>query len=194
MRPALYVIAALGLVAVLVIGLSQAGGSGSEQPEASAPPFDLAEARAQLAGAPEPLAGLHEQANELLETGAFENTLKELEGTPVVINKWASWCAPCRAEFPVFQQVATKRGKEVAFLGLDAADERPAAEDFLADRPLPYPSFEDPDEELAQGLKVAKYFPMTMFIRPDGETEFIKAGEYTSASELEADIDRYLGA
>jgi cytochrome c biogenesis protein CcmG, thiol:disulfide interchange protein DsbE len=193
MRTALYVIAALALAAVVVVGLSQAGDSGSEQP-AAAPRFDLAEAQAQLAGAPEPLAGLHEQASELLATDRFQEQLDTLEGTPVVINKWASWCRPCRAEFPIFQQVATRRGKEVAFLGLNAADDRPAAEDFLAERPLPYPSYEDPDEELAQDLEVAKYFPMTMFIRPDGKTEFIKPGEYTSTAELEADIDRYLGA
>ena len=78
-----------------------------------------------------------------------------------MVNKWASWCRPCRAEFPIFQQVATKRGKQVAFLGVNGADKRPAAEKFLAQRPLPYPSYEDPDEDIAQELKVPKFFPMT---------------------------------
>jgi cytochrome c biogenesis protein CcmG, thiol:disulfide interchange protein DsbE len=193
MRPLLYVLAAAALVAVLVIGLSQAGETGSEEPP-EPPRCDLEDARQQLQGAPAPLAALHEQANELLAESAFEQRLDALEGQPVVINKWASWCRPCRAEFPIFQQVATRRGKEVAFIGLNASDKRPAAESFLAERPLPYPSYEDPDEDIAHDLKVGDLFPMTMFVDRRGKTEFVKAGEYTSAAELEADIDRYLGA
>ncbi len=194
MRRLLLVLGAVGLVAVVVIGLAQAGGSGDE-PEQAAAPFDLDEAKQELAGAPAPLAALHDQSSTILEGGkrAFEQRLKELDGHPVVINKWASWCRPCRSEFPVFQQVATARGKQFAFLGINAADKRAAAETFLDDRPLPYPSYEDPDEEIARTLKVAKYFPMTIFIDTNGQTAFTKAGEYTSRAELEADIDRYLG-
>jgi cytochrome c biogenesis protein CcmG, thiol:disulfide interchange protein DsbE len=194
MRRVLFVLAALALVAVVVIGLSQAG-NGSEPGPAAAPPrFDLEQAKRDLAGAPAPLAGLHAQSNALLDGGAkaFEQRLEELEGTPAVVNKWASWCGPCRAEFPIFQQVATDRGKELAFLGVNSGDKRPAAEAFLADRPVPYPSYEDPNEEIAQTLKAAKYYPMTVFVDRRGKVEFVKAGEYTSAADLEADIDQYL--
>jgi cytochrome c biogenesis protein CcmG/thiol:disulfide interchange protein DsbE len=194
MRRALPVLAALALVAVLVIGLTQAGDGSGDEPTTATATFDLEQARRDLAGAPAPLAGLHAQSNELLDGGAdaFEQRLQELEGTPAVVNKWASWCGPCRAEFPIFQQVATDRGKEVAFLGVNSGDKRPAAEAFLADRPVPYPSYEDPDEEIAQTLKAAKYYPMTVFVDRRGKVEFVKAGEYRSAAELEADIDRYL--
>jgi cytochrome c biogenesis protein CcmG, thiol:disulfide interchange protein DsbE len=193
MRRALYVLAVLGLVAVLVIGLAQAGGDREPAPEPVR--FDLEAAKGQLRGAPAPLAALHEQSNMILEGGAtaFRKRMRALSGHPVVVNKWASWCGPCRAEFPIFQQVATARGKELAFLGVNAADKRPAAEDFLAERPVPYPSYEDPDEEIAQELQVAKFFPMTVFIDRRGKTAFIKSGEYKSRAELEADIDRYLG-
>jgi cytochrome c biogenesis protein CcmG, thiol:disulfide interchange protein DsbE len=193
MRRLLFVLGAVALVAVVVIGLAQAGGSGDE----TKPPerFDLEQAKQELAGAPAPLAALHEQSNTILGGGlkAFDKRMTELEGHPVVINKWASWCRPCRAEFPIFQQVATERGKELAFVGVNAEDKRPAAEEFLAERPLPYPSYEDPDEEIARGLEASKFFPMTIFVDDTGETTFIKAGEYTSRAELEADIDRYLG-
>jgi cytochrome c biogenesis protein CcmG/thiol:disulfide interchange protein DsbE len=192
MRRLLLALGTVALVAVVVIGLAQAGG-GEEPPPPE--PFDLGQAKRQLAGAPAPLAALHEQSNALLDGGleAFERRLDQLEGHPAVINKWASWCRPCRAEFPIFQQVATERGKEVAFLGLNAEDKRPAAEGFLRERPLPYPSYEDPDEEIAKELEAAKYFPMTVFVDARGETAFIKAGEYASRAELEGDIDRYLG-
>jgi cytochrome c biogenesis protein CcmG/thiol:disulfide interchange protein DsbE len=188
----LIVLGTVALVAVVVIGLAQVGGNDEPQ-ETTA--FDLEQAKRELADAPAPLAALYEQSNALLDGGAeaFDRRLAQLEGHPAVINKWASWCGPCRAEFPIFQQVATDRGKEIAFLGLNSEDKRPAAEEFLRERPLPYPSYEDPDEEIAKELEAGKYFPMTVFVDEQGKTAFIKAGEYTSRAELEADIDRYLG-
>jgi cytochrome c biogenesis protein CcmG, thiol:disulfide interchange protein DsbE len=193
MRRLLVPLLAVALAAVLVIGLTQAG-SKSEEP-ATTQKFDLQAAKRQLQGSPAPLAALHNQASTLLEGGphAFDKRIAGLAGHPAVVNKWASWCRPCRAEFPIFQQVATDRGKQIAFLGVNGADKRPAAEKFLAERPLPYPSYEDPDEEIAQKLKAAKFFPMTVFLDSRGKTAFIKAGEYTSRAQLEADIDRYLG-
>jgi cytochrome c biogenesis protein CcmG/thiol:disulfide interchange protein DsbE len=179
---------AVALVVVVVVGLGQAG---RDEPSSAAQTFDLEAAKQQLQGAPAPLAALHDQSNAILTDG-FDQQLADLEGHPAVINKWASWCRPCRSEFPIFQQVATERGKEIAFLGVNAADKRPAAETFLRERPLPYPSYEDPDEEIARDLKVAKFFPMTVFVDEQGKTAFIKAGEYTSKAELEADIDKYL--
>ena len=193
MRRLILVLGAFALVAVVVIGLGQTGGK--EEPQ-EAGRFDLAKAKQQLAGAPGPLAALHEQSSTILGGGppAFDKRIGQLDGYPVVINKWASWCRPCRAEFPIFQRVATDRGKEVAFLGINSEDKRPAAEAFLRDRPLPYPSYEDPDEEIARdALEAGKYFPMTIFVDDKGKTAFIKAGEYTSPGELQADIDRYLG-
>jgi cytochrome c biogenesis protein CcmG, thiol:disulfide interchange protein DsbE len=193
MRRAIAPLAALALVAVLVIGLTQAGGDSDR--DTATPAFDVEEAKKQLAGAPAPLAALYEQSNTILDGGvkAFEARIDSLAGHPAVVNKWASWCRPCRAEFPVFQQVAAERGKEIAFLGINGADKRPAAEKFLAERPLPYPSYEDPDEDIARKLKVPKFFPMTLFVDANGKTAFIKSGEYTSRADLEADIDRYLG-
>ena len=193
MRRLLVPLLAVALIAVLVIGLTQAG-SKSDEPE-SAPKFDLQAAQRQLEGSPPKLAALHEQSSTLLDGGAkaFDRRIAQLEGHPAVINKWASWCRPCRAEFPIFQRVATEHGKEIAFVGVNAGDKRPAAERFLDERPLPYPSYEDPDEEIAKDLEAPKYFPMTVFVGADGKTAFIKAGEYRSRAELEADIDRYLG-
>ena len=99
---------------------------------------------------------------------ASTSSVAELEGHPIVINKWASWCRPCRAEFPIFQQVATDRGKEVAFLGVNAADKRPAAEKFLAERPLPYPSYEDPDEDIAARARGGQVLPDDDLRRREG--------------------------
>jgi cytochrome c biogenesis protein CcmG, thiol:disulfide interchange protein DsbE len=190
-----WIIGVLILTGVLVVGLSQAGDK-SASPAAPQEQFDLQDAQRELAGAPAPLAALHDQANELLDGGvrAFERRLDRLEGTPVVINKWASWCNPCRAEFPIFQQLATERGKEVAFLGLNAGDSADPARKFLSQYPVPFPSYEDPDEEIARELKAPANYPITLFVDARGKTAFIHQGGYTSKEQLAADVDRYLGA
>jgi len=182
------------LTIVLVIGLSQADG-GDKQSAEPAAGFDLDEARAKLAGAPAPLAALHEQSAQLLEGGvpAFERRLAELEGTPIVINKWASWCNPCRAEFPAFQQVATERGREIAFLGVNGHDSTGPARRFLSEYPVPFPSYVDPDEKIAREIRAPANYPITVFVDADGKTAFIHQGGYTSKQDLADDIDRYLG-
>jgi cytochrome c biogenesis protein CcmG/thiol:disulfide interchange protein DsbE len=192
MRRALWILATVALVAVLVIGLTQAGGGSTGR--ATPPRFDLGAATRHLATAPAPLATLYAQPNRLLGGGrkAFDRRIAQLRGHPVVINKWASWCRPCRAEFPVFQRVAAARGTSVAFLGLNGKDVDPAAKRFLASRPLPYPSFTDPREDIARALKAPSFYPITVFLDRRGGTAYIHTGEYTSERELTADIDRYL--
>jgi cytochrome c biogenesis protein CcmG/thiol:disulfide interchange protein DsbE len=181
------------LTLVLVIGLSQAG---SDQPDAPpAKPYDLQSALNDLRGAPPELASLHAQANQLLSGGAkaFNARMDTLQGRPIVINKWASWCHPCLAEFPLFQQVATERGKDVAFVGINGSDSTDPAKKFLSEHPVPYPSYVDPDEEIAQAIKAAKNYPITVFVNPKGEVT-IKQGTYRDQAALEADIDRYAAA
>ena len=183
------------LTAVLVVGLSQAGEKTPDTPDEAASSFDLATAKRELAGAPKPLAKLHDQSSELIGGGvpAFEQRLAQLEGHPVVINKWASWCGPCRAEFPAFQQVATERGKEIAFLGVNAHDGEGAARKFLIEYPIPFPSYLDPDEKIAREIKAPANYPITVFVDAKGETAFIHQGGYTSADQLAADVEQYLG-
>ena len=182
------------LTVVLVIGLSQAGGRKTDEPAAK--PFDLQAAQRELEGSPPQLAALHEQSSQLLEGGvpAFDKRLAALRGTPVVINKWASWCNPCRAEFPVFQQLATEHGHEIAFVGLNAGDSDAPARKFLRQYPIPFPSYVDPDEKIARAIKAPANYPVTLFVGADGKTEFIHQGGYSSREQLEADLDRYLGA
>ena len=188
-------VAGLALVAVVVVGLLQAGAGDSE--EAPSKAYDLAEAKRELADSPAPLAALHEQSAELLDGGrdAFEARLADLKGYPVVVNKWGSWCGPCRAEFPVFQQVATELGTEVAFVGINGQDPQDSAREFLSEYPIPYPSFVDPsfDDKLGDAVKAVGPYPMTAFIKPDGSVEIAIARSYETPAELKADIKKYLG-
>jgi cytochrome c biogenesis protein CcmG, thiol:disulfide interchange protein DsbE len=190
----LLAVGAVALVAVIVIGLTQASGNDSSG-GGDATKFDLPAAKEKLASAPPPLNGLYSQANQLLGggTSAFAARLDELKGHPLVINKWASWCGPCQAEFSIFQDVATQRGKDVGFLGLNVSDTDSHARGFLSKRPLPFPSYTDPNEKLTAELKAPqKVAPVTVFVGRDGSIATVHSGAYTSARQLNSDIDRYL--
>ena len=198
MRRVVPILAAVAVVAVVVIGLAQAGGGSGSAGSAGAAkptPFDLRKALDALSGAPKPLADLHADANDLLTGGtpAFEARLKALRGHPVVVNKWASWCGPCRHEFPFFERVSAARGKRVAFVGLNSSDNPQDAKAFLRQFPLTYPSYEDPDEKTARAVGVPANYPITLFLDAQGHQAFIRQGGYASEAELERDIDRYLG-
>jgi cytochrome c biogenesis protein CcmG, thiol:disulfide interchange protein DsbE len=189
MRRFAAILAALALVAVVIVGLTQAGGD-----SAPTQAFDLGRAQRDLAGAPAPLASVHEQSSKLLPGGpkAFRARLAELKGYPVVVNKWASWCNPCRTEFPFFQRQATVQGKRVAFLGLNAGDSTDPARRFLRAEPLPYPSYLDPDEDIAKTIKAPANYPITVFFDRRGKLAYVHQGGYRSEADLVDDMQRYL--
>ncbi len=144
-----------------------------------------------LAGSPAPLAALHRQGNELLGGGqdAYERRIAALRGYPVVVNVWASWCGPCRFEFPTLQKLSARYGKRVAFLGVDSNDSDDAARTFLAEAPVPYPSYTDSDETIKEGLGAGFGFPDTAFYDRDGKLVYLKQGPYSKPEDLRQDIE-----
>ena len=146
-----------------------------------------------LAGSPAPLAALHEQADQLLLPGgsdAFEERIAKLEGFPVVVNIWASWCGPCRFEFPTLQKLSAGYGKRVAFLGVNSEDSDDAARTFLEEAPVPYPSYSNGDGGIANDLG-AIGLPATAFYDRHGKLVFLQQKPYTADAELRSDIERY---
>jgi cytochrome c biogenesis protein CcmG, thiol:disulfide interchange protein DsbE len=176
------------LCALLAAALLAGGCGAAESDDGSHPDYAKA-----LAGAPAPLASLYRQGNELLPGGleAYEKRLAQLRGHPVVVNVWASWCGPCREEFPVLQKLSAKYGKKVAFLGLNSEDSDDAAANFLREEPVPYPSYTDPDKEVLDSLGGRGGVPDTAFYDEQGKLVFLKQGPYRDDSELEADVRRY---
>ena len=194
-RRLVYALIGLGLVAVVVIGLTQKKGSVAPNPnkiESQAP--SRAEVAKAFKRAPPRLTALHRQANRLIPGGhkELERQLAKLHGYPVVVNVWGSWCGPCRIEFPDFQQEAVRFGSRVAFLGVNAKDNRGDAKQFLRNFPVTYPSIEDPDESVAHKVHAIGY-PTTLFFDRNGKQRFIKQGNYFHVSDLAADIRRYTG-
>ena len=141
------------------------------------PPSNLTaeEASAPLPGAPPELNAIRAQANELLGGGpdAFHERLAKLQGTPVVVNVWASWCAPCRAEMPALDALQKEKGSDafqVVAVNVDAGDDVKPKK-FLKDtgvETLGY--YRDSTMALFNDLKtrgLALGLPVTMLI--DGE-------------------------
>jgi thiol-disulfide isomerase/thioredoxin len=192
MRRIAAILGGLVLVALLVIGLTQAGKGNSGA--SSRRPFDLARAQRELAGAPAPLASLHRQSARLLAGGrpAFRRRLAALKGYPVVVNKWASWCGPCRTEFPIFQSEAVAAGKRVAFVGVNAGDSLDPARRYLRATPLPFPSYLDPSEQIAKSIRAPANYPITLFFDRRGRQVYIHQGGYRRQADLAADLRRYL--
>ena len=176
------------LAVILALAATVTGGCSSSGPGESASTKDFA----KLEGAPAALAGLYRQPSAILAGGrsAFDERIAELRGHPVVVNAWASWCGPCRFEFPFFQKQAVKRGKQVAFLGVNSQDNKGDAEDFLGKYPLPFPSYEDGDGDLARRLRIVG-LPATAYYDRKGELAYLHQGAYASERKLAEDIERY---
>jgi cytochrome c biogenesis protein CcmG, thiol:disulfide interchange protein DsbE len=182
--------AAAAVLVLLIVGVVQLGASShtSEPTRLTA-----AQVRDRLKGSPAYLQALHEQAGQLLSGGlpALRARLAALRGRPVVVNKWASWCAPCRAEFGVFQNVSVADGRQVAFIGLDSGDtSRSEAQRFLRSFPVSYPSYYDPSGEAGAAITDSAFTPVTVFYNSRG-AQYIRQGPYPTVAKLEQDVRRY---
>ena len=133
------------------------------------------------------------QDSQLLDggVGAFTDRLEALHGHPVVVNQWASWCPPCRQEFPHFQRVAARYGNRIAFLGVDAQDNRGDAKDFLSKFPTPYPHYFDPDTKIARVFHGGAAWPTTAFYDKRGRLTYTPPGAYRKEGDLVRDVLRY---
>jgi thiol-disulfide isomerase/thioredoxin len=179
---ALALVAALGTLALL---------DGGDEGEGAVATDEAAGDGYQLSPTGELPASVAEVRLASLEGGA-DRPLRDLIGTtPVVINFFGSWCAPCIEEMPAFERVHRDLGDQVTFLGMANRD---APEDALATveaTGVTYPVFDDPDANALTyfgGLAM----PTTVFIDASGQVVDVNSGPLTE-DELRARITDVLG-
>lgn len=94
-------------------------------------------------------------------------SLSDYRGKPVVLNFWASYCHPCREEFPLFREQLAEHPGDFVVLGVDARDIESDAKKFAADQKATWPIGFDASNAVAKAYGVAAV-PQTFFIRPNG--------------------------
>jgi cytochrome c biogenesis protein CcmG/thiol:disulfide interchange protein DsbE len=125
-----------------------------------------------------------------MDPATFNAMLNEQRGTPVVVNIWASWCPPCRAEAPELSAAATRYRGRVQFIGVNAQDDRGGAEDYIGQYGLPYPSVFDPSNAIAVSFGLYSP-PSTLFFDANGTLVDTVPGQL-SPDDLQRQIRRII--
>lgn len=118
-------------------------------------------------------------------------SLDDDAGKPVMVNFWASWCHPCRKEFPLFEAAQAKYAKRgLRIIGVSFRDIPADSRAFVAEQGAEWDFARDPDGALAETYGV-RAVPQTFFIDPDG-TIVSRVFGITSAEDLDAEIHKIL--
>jgi thiol-disulfide isomerase/thioredoxin len=117
-------------------------------------------------------------------------SVADYAGTPLVVNFFASWCAPCVAEMPAFEDIHQELDDEVAFLGVNLQDSVSKGQDLVDETGVTYDVGRDPDGSLLAGFGGVA-MPTTVLVDADGTIVRVLSGE-TTADELRQAIDEDL--
>lgn len=103
-------------------------------------------------------------------------SLEDLRGQVVMINFWASWCAPCREEMPLLEQIH-RRYEPLGFtlLGVNVEENSSDAVSWLKDRPVSFPILFDPDNRVSKLYDVVA-MPSTVIVDRQGNVRFLHHG------------------
>ena len=120
-------------------------------------------------------------------------TLSELEGTPVVLNFWATWCGPCRAELPYFEAVAQESEGEIKVIAINVGESASTVQTFFGDyEPTMIVALDENREvfvNYCQEDNPRGYIPITFFVDSEGIVKHIKIGAFQTKTELWDTLD-----
>ncbi len=167
----------VGVAAVLVVlvGAIFLAGGGTPSPTE---PAALAESEGSGFGLTDAVDALPD-----FTLGQFggEGTVQVAElqdGRPLVVNFWATWCAPCVAEMPDFQVLHEQGGGDFRLVGINTQDAALNAEPFVEELGITYDLAVDREGDYF-ALTGGFGMPTTLFVRPDGSVAFRQTGPVT---------------
>lgn len=135
------------------------------------------------------------RATPALELNGMDGSpwrLADERGHPLLLNFWASWCEPCRAEMPSLEKLAASQaGSGLRVVAANFKEGEPAIRRFLSNTPLQLPVVRDADGAAARAFGI-NIFPSTVAIDRQGRTSFILVGELDWAGEEAAAMIRPL--
>ncbi len=117
--------------------------------------------------------------------------LSDYAGRPVLVNSWASWCPPCRAEMPDLQAYyEAHKDQGFMILALNAGEPKSTAASFAQGVGLTFPVLLDPNNTVLNAMGV-RNFPTSILVGPDGVVKTVHIGMFTPQA-LEQEISPYL--
>lgn len=117
--------------------------------------------------------------------------LSDYKGKTVLINAWATWCPPCRAEMPDLENYyRQQKDNDFVILAINAGDTLEQAQGFVRSNNLSFPVLLDPEVEILQALGITG-FPTSILINPDGIVKYIHIG-MLRPDDLDINISPYL--
>ena len=126
----------------------------------------------------------------LTSTLGEEISLADYRGQPVVLNFWATWCPPCRAEMPHFQGASAKYNGQASILGIDQGEPPSIVSDFGNALAITYPLLLDQDNSVNRTYDVAA-LPTTIFVDGQGVVREVFTGIVNQAV-LEDRLERLI--
>jgi peroxiredoxin len=143
---------------------------------------------------PSPRAGFLAPSFELPALTGEQLSLVDQRGKVVIINFWASWCPPCRAEMPALQrtyEMYEERGLQVLAVNSTHQDSPIAAAEFVRERGLTFPVLLD-TTGLVSKQYLTRALPTTFFVDQEGVVREVMIGGPMSDATLRTTVERLL--
>lgn len=138
-----------------------------------------------------PLVGKEAPDIDLLTIDGERVTLSGLRGRPVLINFWATWCPPCRDEFPLMVAAHEEHADDgLEILGVMHQDFADSAREFAKDMSATWPILDDPDDVAYDDYLVAG-LPTSYFVDAEGIVRAFSLGGFSEAG-LAAQLETVL--
>jgi len=118
-------------------------------------------------------------------------SLSDLQGSPVLLNFWATYCAPCRVEMPFLQQIYEGwQGTGLVLMAINIGESPSEVGGFMQSQGFSFPVVLDSTGALAGQYDIL-YIPTTFFIDSYGIIQEVKVGPFQSAAEIEDSLSRF---